>query len=136
VAPRTTTASNAALEAGADNKDEDEKNKNKSSSKGGKRTSGIKPAENHNRADAPRERQEYAGRHFLLVRDAYEKATGNAWNDSDSATYKENCLEEVPAEKIISTVDAVVRRTPAKVKGISFLSTSRGVSGRSWGSWA
>ena len=44
-----------------------------------KTPSGNRLVANHNLEAAPRERQEAAGRHFLLVRDAYENRTGNAW---------------------------------------------------------
>lgn len=39
-----------------------------------------------------------------------KKATGNTWNDSDSAAYKENNLARVPVERIVFVVDAVTRR--------------------------
>ncbi len=38
-----------------------------------------KPVENHTCAAAPREKETAD---FLLVREAYEKATGNRWNQS------------------------------------------------------
>jgi hypothetical protein len=76
--------------------------------------------ENHSRAAAPRERQASADRHFALVRDAYERATGNTWNDSDSSAYAENGLEEVPVEKILSALDVVARRIPAKINSLRY----------------
>src|SRR5436305_15295312 len=53
-----------------------------------------------------------ADRHFALIRAAYERATGNRWRKSDSEAYNENGLQKVPAEKIISNLEAVARRTP------------------------
>jgi hypothetical protein len=76
--------------------------------------------ENHSRAATLRERQESADRHFALVREAYEKATGNIWSDSDSSAYGENGLEKVPVEKIVSALDAVTRRTPAKINSFRY----------------
>jgi len=52
---------------------------------------------------------------FVLVRDAYERATGDRWKKSDSEAYNENSLQRVPAEKIISALEAVARRIPTKI---------------------
>jgi hypothetical protein len=76
--------------------------------------------ENHRCAAAPRERQDTADRHLVLVRTAYEKATGNRWNKSDSQTYNENRIERVPLDKIISVLEAVARRTPAKINSFNY----------------
>ena len=81
----------------------------------------ISPSvENHSSAAAPRERHETAAEHFALVRDAYERATGNQWKKSDSAAYNENRLEKIPAEKIISALEAVTQRTPAKINSFRY----------------
>ncbi len=58
--------------------------------------------ENHSCAAAPRERKENAGEDFLLVRAAYEKATGNRWSKVDSEAYHQNGIGKVPAAKIVS----------------------------------
>ena len=58
--------------------------------------------------------------HLALVRDAYERATGNTWNGSDSSTYADNGLEKVPIEKIVSVLNAVSRRTPAKINSFRY----------------
>src|SRR5439155_1838904 len=79
-----------------------------------------KPVENHSRAAAPRERDVCSNQDFALVRDAYERATGNRWKKSDSEAYKENGLEKIPAEKIISALEAVARRTPAKINSFKY----------------
>ena len=57
--------------------------------------------ENHTCAAAPREK-DTAEQDFLLVREAYEKATGNRWNRSDSEAYEQNKIGNVPLAKIIS----------------------------------
>ena len=62
----------------------------------------------------------YADRDFALVRDGYERATGNRWKKSDSEAYNENGLEKIPAETIISALEAVARRTPAKINSFKY----------------
>jgi hypothetical protein len=78
------------------------------------------PVENHSRAAAPRGRRESPDRHFSLVRAAYEKATGNRWKKSDSDAYDENELMRLPAETIISAVEAVAQRTPVKINSFKY----------------
>ena len=56
-----------------------------------------------------------ANRGFALVRTASETATGNLWNESDSEAYDENGIEKVAVDKVISALEAVARRTPAKI---------------------
>jgi hypothetical protein len=76
--------------------------------------------ENHNGAAAPRERAESADRHLAIVRAAYEKATGNRWKKSDSDAYAENALRKLPAETIVSAVEAVAQRTPVKINSFKY----------------
>ena len=83
-------------------------------------TSCIDPVENHSRAAAPRERQENGDRHFALIREAYERATGNTWSDSDSGAYEENGLGKFPVEKITAVLDAVARRTLANINSFRY----------------
>ena len=121
MAPRATLARGTTVARHATNKDDDDdKNKKQSSSKGRTSTCDSKPVENHRGAAAPRERQETADRHVALVRTAYEKATGNRWNKSDSEAYDENGIKRVPADKIISAIEAVTRRTPAKINSFNY----------------
>src|SRR5438034_1138008 len=113
VAPPATVAPETTVARDATNKYDDDDLKRKSSSKGRKfATDGdpVENLENHSRAAEPRERQENADRHFALIRAAYERATGNRWRKSDSEAYNENGLQKMPAEKIISTLEAVARR--------------------------
>ena len=105
---------------GANNKDDDDKQKRQSSSKSEKLACCIGTVENHSRAAAPPERQETADQHLALVRATHEKVTGNRWGKSDSEAYDENGLEKVPVEKIISVLDAVCRRTPAKINSFRY----------------
>src|SRR5438093_12239356 len=133
VAPETTVARDAT------NKNDDDDLKRKSSSKGRKfATDGdpVENLENHSCAAEPRERQENTDRDFALVRDAYERATGNRWKKSDSEAYNENGLEKVPAEKIISALEAVARRTPAKINSFKYfvreIVTLRDPRNRAW----
>jgi hypothetical protein len=73
--------------------------------------------ENHTCAAAPREKDTA---NFLLVREAYEKATGNRWNQSDSEAYVQNGIGNVPANKIASVIETVVRRTPTKINSFKY----------------
>ena len=122
LAPRATLARGTTVARHATNKDDDDddKNKKQSSSKGRTSTGDSKPVENHRCAAAPRERQDTADGDFALVRAAYEKATGNRWNKSDSEAYNENGIKKVPVDKIISVLEAVARRTPAKINSFNY----------------
>jgi hypothetical protein len=73
--------------------------------------------ENHTCAAAPREKETT---NFLLVREAYEKATGKRWNQSDSEAYVQNNIATVPATKIVSVLETVVRRTPTKINSFKY----------------
>jgi hypothetical protein len=75
--------------------------------------------ENHTRAAAPREK-ETAEQNFLLVREAYEKATGNRWNQLDSEAYVQNGIANMPANKIASVIETVVHRTPTKINSFKY----------------
>ncbi len=113
LAPHATVARGATIE----NDDDDIKIKNKSSSKGEETGIGCQPVENHTCAAAPPEKETT---NFLLVREAYEKATGNRWNQSDSEAYEQNRIGVVPAAQIVSVFDAVVRRTPTKINSFKY----------------
>jgi hypothetical protein len=117
LAPRTSLAPHATVAQGATikNDDDDIKIKNKSSSKGNE--IGGELVENHTCAAAPREKETT---NFQLVREAYEKATGNRWNQSDSKAYKQNNIANVPAAKIVSVLEAVARRTPTKINSFKY----------------
>src|SRR5437867_3137149 len=139
VAPPATVAPETTLARDATNKYDDDDLKRKSSSKGQKFATDDDPvenSENHSCAAEPRERQDNADRHFALVRAAYERATGNRWKKSDSEAYNENGLEKVPAEKIISALEAVARRTPAKINSFNYfvkeVVTLRDPRNRAW----
>jgi hypothetical protein len=121
LAPCASLASHATVARGATikNDDDDIKIKNRSSSKGEETKIGSEPVENHTCAAAPREK-ETAEQNFQRVREAYEKATGNRWNQSDSEAYEQNKIGNVPAAKIISVLDAVIRRTPTKINSFRY----------------
>ena len=112
-------APHATVARGATNKDDDINTKNKSSPKGEETEIGDEPLENHTCAAAPPEK-EPAEQNVLLVREAYEKTTGNRWNQSDSEAYEQNGIGEVPTAKILSVLDAVVRRTPTKINSFKY----------------
>jgi hypothetical protein len=120
-APRASLAPHATVARGATikNDDDDIKIKNKSSSKGEEPEISNESMENHTCAAAPRDKETAD---FLLVREAYEKATGNRWNQSDSEAYEQNSIANVPPEKIISIVETVVRRTPTKINSLNISS--------------
>jgi hypothetical protein len=121
MAPRACLAPPATVARGAtiENDDDDIKIKNKSSSKGEETKIGVEPVENHTCAAAPREK-DTAEQDFLLVREAYEKATGNRWNQSDSEAYEQNSIANVPPAKIVSVLEAVVRRTPTIINSFKY----------------
>jgi hypothetical protein len=121
LAPRASLAPHATVARGATIKNDDDddiKIKNKSSSNEVTEIGG-KLVENHTCAAAPPEK-ETAEQNFLLVREAYEKATGNRWNQSDSEAYEQNKIVDVPAAKTVSVLDAVVRRTPTKINSFKY----------------
>jgi hypothetical protein len=78
------------------------------------------PVENHSGAAAPRERHENRDNGLVRVRTAYENATGNRWNKADSAAFEENGIEKIPVNKIISVLETVTQRTPAKVNSFNY----------------
>lgn len=118
LAPRACLAPPATVARGAtiENDDDDLKNKS-SSSKGEEPEIGDGAVENHTPAAAPREKETAD---FLLVREAYEKATGNRWSQSDSEAYEQNSIANVPPAKIIATVETVARRTPTKINSFKY----------------
>jgi hypothetical protein len=76
--------------------------------------------ENHSAAAAPREKEGNADRDFVLVRTAYEKATGNRWSKSDTEAYEENGLRRIPVDKVISALETVTLRTPTKINSFRY----------------
>lgn len=118
LAPRASLALHATVARGATNQNDydDIKIKNKSSSSKGNDI-GSEFVENHTCAAAPREKET---ENFLLVCEAYEKATGNRWNQSDSEAYKQNSIADVPPAKIVSVLETVVRRTPTKINSFKY----------------
>ncbi len=78
------------------------------------------PVENHSLAAAPQERGEDADEHLALVRTAYERATGNRWTESDLEAYDKNGLRNTPAETIVSALEVVANRTPAKINSFRY----------------
>jgi hypothetical protein len=120
LAPRASLAPHATVARGATikNDDDDIKIKNKSSSSKGEETEITgELVENHTCAAVPREKETA---NFLLVREAYEKATGNRWSQSDSEAYKQNNIGSVPANKIASVIETVVPRTPTKINSFRY----------------
>jgi hypothetical protein len=115
----TSHAPHATVACGATNKYDDDDLKIKSSSKGEETKIGVEPVENHTCAAVPREK-ETAEQGFLLVREAYEKATGNRWNQSDSDAYEQNSIGNVPAAKTISVLEIVTQRTPTKINSFKY----------------
>lgn len=121
LAQHATPAPGATLARDANNKEKhDDDIEIRSSSKGGNTADARGPVENHSRAAAPQERRESSDRHFALVRAAYEKATRNRWKKSDTQTYEQNDLRKLPAERIISALEAVSRRTPTRINSFRY----------------
>ncbi len=63
----------------------------------------------------PEERIQKARGDFARVCTAYENATGNLWNESDTAAFQEIGLDRIPVDMIISVLETVTRRTPTKI---------------------
>lgn len=120
VAPNATLAPHTTVARNAPNKYDDDNIKIKSSSNGGKTGNAAELVENHSSATVPRERKETADRDLMLVRAAYERATGNRWNKSDTEAYLQNDVGNVPVEKVIATMEAVIRRTPTKINSFKY----------------
>jgi hypothetical protein len=120
MAPDAALARPPAAAQFATNKYDDDDINIKSSSKGHKFGSGGDPVENHRSAAAPQEIEENPECNFEFVQAAYEHATGNRWSESDSEAYCQNQLENVPAEKILSVLETVARRTPAKINSFKY----------------
>jgi hypothetical protein len=118
IAGSTTVAHDATVARRATNRDDD-LNKNHHQS-GRQYLAVIADNENHKGAALPRERKTPAGSDFDLVRAAYEKTTENRWNQSDTEAYEKHRLDGTPATKIISVMEAVVRRTPAKINSFKY----------------
>jgi hypothetical protein len=117
---RAAVAPSACVAPHATNKDDDDY-KRQSSSNGGKSSLGVATrAENHSGAAAPREKREITNRDFEAVRATYEKVTGNLWSQSDSETYAEHALDQVPVAKIISILEAVSQRSPVKINSFKY----------------
>jgi hypothetical protein len=120
VAPDATMVLHAIVAPRATNKYDDDDIKNKSSSKGEKTGVCVRPVGNHSGAAVPRERKETADDDLFLVRAAYEKATGNRWNKSDSEAYHQNGIAKVPITKTLSVLEAVARRTPTRINSFKY----------------
>jgi hypothetical protein len=121
-AHHATLAQGATVARGANNKEklDDDDLKNNHHQRVQASQSVVRPVENHNGAAAPLERLNTTDRHFSIVRAAYEKATGNRWKKSDSEAFRENGLRKLPVEKIISAIEAVAQRTPAKINSFRY----------------
>jgi hypothetical protein len=99
----------------------DDDYKKQSSSNGGRPSFGCATrAENHSGAAALREKHEISNYDFAAVRAAYEKLTGNLWSQSDSETYAEHGLDQVPVERIISALEAASQRSPVKINSFKY----------------
>jgi hypothetical protein len=136
-APHATQARHARVAPRATNKEKlDDDLKENHHQRAEKLQSGSEPVENHSQAAAPRERGEVADEHLALVRTAYERATGNRWIKSDLEAYEQNGLRTLPAEKIISALEAVANRTPAKINSFRYfvkaLARSDNPRSRAW----
>ena len=121
-APHTTLAPHATVAPRADNKEklDDDDLKENHHQRSEKPTSNSDPVENHSRAAAPRERGKDADEHLALVRAAYERATGNRWTKSDFEAYDQHGLSTMPAEKIVSALEAVANRTRVKINSFRY----------------
>jgi hypothetical protein len=71
-----------------------------------------------------------------LARDSLIAEVLRRWKKSDTEAYNGNGLEKIPAEKIISALQAVTRRTPATINGFNYfvreIVTLRDPRSRAW----
>ncbi len=119
-AHRATVAPGACVAPHATNKDDDDY-KEQSSSNGGRTCVGAATrAEIHSAAAAPREKHGISNYDFAAVRATYEKLTGNLWSQSDSETYAEHGLDQVPVERVISALEAVSQRSSVKINSFKY----------------
>jgi hypothetical protein len=71
--------------------------------------------------DLDRRKRPRDSRYLIACRrSAYERLTGNRWNKADSENYAEHGLDQVPADKVISVLEAVTRRTPFKINSFKY----------------
>lgn len=121
LAPHATLAPDATPAPRATNKEKPDDDLKENHHQRPERTSADgETAENHSRAATPLEKPGSPDRHFAVVRKAYEQATGNRWNKSDTEAYEQNNLRNFPAEKIMSVMDTVARRTPARINSLAY----------------
>ncbi len=122
VAPDATEAQGATLAQGANNKEKlDDELKIKSSSKGTLAIISASGATKHHKsAAAPPEKQPPDCGDLALVRAAYEKATGNRWSKSDTEAYQTNDLKAIPTSKIISVLETLSQRAPARINSFNY----------------
>ena len=122
VAPQTTVESDATLVRGANNKEKlDDDLKRKSSSKGALAiASSSGTTRTHRSAAAPPEKQPTACSDLTIIRAAYEKATGNRWARSDTDAYQVNGLKAIPTSKIVSVMETLSQRTPARINSFNY----------------
>ena len=120
LAHRATVAPRACVVPRATNKDDDDFKKQSSSNSGRISLGAATRAENHSGATAPREKHEISNYDFAAVQATYEKVTGNLWSQSDSETYAEHGLVQVPVERIISALEAVSQRSPVKINSFKY----------------
>ena len=120
LAHNATQAPDATVALHANNKYDDDDLKENHHQRALKSVPISAPVENHSGAAAPRERHKNRDDGLVRVRTAYENATGNRWNRSDAAAFEENGLDRIAVDKIISVLETVARRTPAKVNSFKY----------------
>lgn len=54
------------------------------------------------------------------MRSTYERLTGNAWTAADSRAYADNRIADIPADRVVSALEAVSQRTPARVNSFNY----------------
>jgi hypothetical protein len=75
---------------------------------------------NHSGAAAPRDKETNQESDFDRIRAAYERFTGNRWSGADSEAYEKHGLDEIPVGRIISVLEAVVKRIPFKINSFKY----------------
>jgi hypothetical protein len=115
--------------------DDDDYIKNHHHQKGGRNPKpGIRPETTDSRLR--REREETSEENLNAVRDVYEGLTRNRWCLQDTEAWKESGLNQEPSDRVISVMEAVVRRTPSRVNSFRYfireILASRNPANRAW----
>jgi len=108
------------VESAATNKSDDDEIKKQSSSNGRFPSLVESAVENSNGFEAEQQAHAPKTEHYQAVKTAYCRVTRNSWSASDRESYVRNAVERVPADRVVSVIETVARRTPAKINSFRY----------------